>query len=460
MKTQPNERRVPEASIQEKLLRVGVFSEKNPILEEKLIPAKAPVSLGKSAQNTFAFPYGDLPETMEVFQSSRGRYLLRFSPLMKGQIWVKSGKEYSLEECIEQKLAVRQGDHFELLLPLSAKGRLQLNDILILFSFVPAPRRAATPLLVKDLKGSFFSSLDRTFLSFLGLSLLLHGSLAFIAWTRQVPVEAPMFMEETLASLLQQAPSVQPPREAEPVQTTEETKPAAALAPEKAPSVVQKSKTVQASPTTGEPDGKREYALIQALGRQAEGGVMKDLFENNDAEAALQDLLPPQAAKTATNGDENGAKLKPGENINPSGELSDLDQKDVAPDVPTAPAPLAPKKEHKIITQIDTDPCSKPGANCDPEPHPPINIDPLNRARKQIQGCYERELTNNESLGGKLGVAFTLSAAGRVIRIETTSDTLQNENVEGCVKNVIKSLKFPEQDSEVKMDVAFIFEKK
>ncbi len=62
----------------------------------------------------------------------------------------------------------------------------------------------------------------------------------------------------------------------------------------------------------------------------------------------------------------------------------------------------------------------------------------------QIRYCYERQLSANPELYGKIHVRFTIAADGRVAQPEIHLTTLQNAMVEGCILRRVAAWKFPE----------------
>lgn len=75
----------------------------------------------------------------------------------------------------------------------------------------------------------------------------------------------------------------------------------------------------------------------------------------------------------------------------------------------------------------------------------------------QILYCYERQLSANKELFGKVSVKFTISGSGKV-ETQTVSDTtLKNTTVEGCMLNKIASWKFPAPRGGTKVIVTYPF---
>jgi hypothetical protein len=78
-------------------------------------------------------------------------------------------------------------------------------------------------------------------------------------------------------------------------------------------------------------------------------------------------------------------------------------------------------------------------------PVDPANITAvISKQRAALQYCYQRELTKNPSLGGKLLAKITVYSDGTVTSATTDSSTLANASVESCVVGRLQSLRFSE----------------
>ncbi len=62
----------------------------------------------------------------------------------------------------------------------------------------------------------------------------------------------------------------------------------------------------------------------------------------------------------------------------------------------------------------------------------------------QIRYCYQRELTKNPSLFGKIVVKFVIAKDGSVSSAKTHTSTMANPNVEGCVNGRFLRFQFPQ----------------
>ncbi len=81
----------------------------------------------------------------------------------------------------------------------------------------------------------------------------------------------------------------------------------------------------------------------------------------------------------------------------------------------------------------------------------------IRRNLGQIRYCYERQLSSNRDLYGKVLVKWTIGASGEVIgqRVDTT--TLKSAMVEGCILRRMASWKFPEPKGGTQVNVSYPF---
>ena len=67
----------------------------------------------------------------------------------------------------------------------------------------------------------------------------------------------------------------------------------------------------------------------------------------------------------------------------------------------------------------------------------------IRRYYNRIKYCYQKELTRNPNLYGKIKVYFVISGTGRVSESRVIQTTMNNRNVEDCVAGVIRQIRFP-----------------
>jgi TonB family protein len=68
----------------------------------------------------------------------------------------------------------------------------------------------------------------------------------------------------------------------------------------------------------------------------------------------------------------------------------------------------------------------------------------IKRHMRQIRNCYERELSGNQKLSGRVSTQFVISGSGRVTQAGVESSSIGNASVERCLTDVLKRIVFPE----------------
>jgi len=67
----------------------------------------------------------------------------------------------------------------------------------------------------------------------------------------------------------------------------------------------------------------------------------------------------------------------------------------------------------------------------------------IRRHVNEVKYCYQQELTNHPSLGGRVVVQFTIAASGQVIASVLQNSTLGNARVESCIVQAVRRWEFP-----------------
>jgi outer membrane biosynthesis protein TonB len=81
----------------------------------------------------------------------------------------------------------------------------------------------------------------------------------------------------------------------------------------------------------------------------------------------------------------------------------------------------------------------------------------IRRNLGQIRYCYERQLSSNRDLYGKVLVKWMIGASGEVISPRVDTTTLKSAMVEGCILRRMASWKFPEPKGGTQVNVAYPF---
>ena len=169
-----------------KVLRIGILQD-GKIVQEKRIGVGTTVTVGASPKATFSYPLPKVPRKFPLFVAKGDNYFLRYLPSMQGKIAYKDGV-HSLQALAKRGDAKRKGD--VLVLPLTEKnrGKISIDNVTVLFQFVPAPPEPLHPTYKTDFRPKLFTEDDPVFLGFLGLFTLLAA--VFVVYVQSVDTPA------------------------------------------------------------------------------------------------------------------------------------------------------------------------------------------------------------------------------------------------------------------------------
>jgi len=104
-----------------------------------------------------------------------------------------------------------------------------------------------------------------------------------------------------------------------------------------------------------------------------------------------------------------------------------------------------------IVAMVDEETVIEGGLDRD------VIAEVIRRNLGQIRYCYERQLSSNPDLYGKVLVKFTIGANGDVIEQRIDSSTLKSAMVEGCIMRRMAAWKFPEPKGGTLVRVSYPF---
>ncbi len=178
----------PGAGPRPRILRVGILLG-GKIVEERLIRERTPVTIGQSMRNTFSVPIEGLPLEFTLFALDDHRYSLRFLPRMDGRL-SDSGSHVHTLDALRSHGAVNHGSYHQIPLTESARGKLSLGDLTILFQFVTEPPRQPKPMLPASVRGTLADRVDPRLAVILGASIVLHFTIAIFALFADVETDS------------------------------------------------------------------------------------------------------------------------------------------------------------------------------------------------------------------------------------------------------------------------------
>jgi TonB family protein len=152
-------------------LRIGIILG-GKIVEEKLIRKREQITIGQSAKNTFSVPIEGMPRQWPLFVVKDNRYFLHFSDAMDGR--VSDGGGVHPLAALKSQGAQRHGEGWVLPLPESARGKIVLGDMTLLFQFVTAPPLQPRPHLPASVRGTLADRIDPHLAIITAISVAAH----------------------------------------------------------------------------------------------------------------------------------------------------------------------------------------------------------------------------------------------------------------------------------------------
>lgn len=436
-----------------KHLRVALIQGPK-ITEDRTLKKRASLTIGQDAKNTFVVPVSNLPASFTLMELVGTQYHLVFKKGMEGKLTLggPGDAEISLEQAISTGKAKARGDVFVLPLSETAKGRVKLGEVSLLFQFVTPPPEPPKPELPPNVKGSFFSQIDQFFLLVLSVSLVLHFSGGAYCALHPKIEERELTLDELPDRF---AKAMMPVEIKKPEPKQEKADTGAEKKPEKkeeavADKAAEKPATTNAAHKAELVQKVASKGLLKVIGSASGGaGAFEDLLGSSNTVGSVADALSGASGVGMATTDalaNNGIKGGGGAgNAASIGDLGTQGGGNVA---------LAEKKEVAIKGRIVDQAPEVESAEVDRE-----KLAAFVRQRKgAIQGCYEKELKRNPGLKGKVVVRFAITPAGRTSDIDIEENTLGNEAVASCIKTVVRGWIFPfKPESEVPVAYPFVF---
>lgn len=418
-----------------KILRVGII-QGGKIIEERHLRKRDDVTVGHEASNTFVIPASNLPGSFPVFEHKANQYQLIFTEEMNGRVRLGTS-DVDFSSLRSQGLAKKRGHLYVLPLNDTAKGKIALGEVTLLFQFVRPPPEPAKPELPPSIKGSVLQSMDQLFFLVLAGSLLVHFSGAgYLACSPRVE-EHELSLDELPDRF---AKVIIPAR-------LPETKPTPAPATnDETEKKEAKKEETSAKRDRGSADPATRRAQIQEkvvskgllriLGSTGAGGAgaFEDVLGGGTGARDIASALAGAGGVGVATADAvgQGAGRKGGG----SGVVAGIGDLGTSGGGNVNLGSKGDARVTGLVKDIAPDVESKD-----------VDREALARYVKQrlkaIQTCYEKELKRNPSLKGKVVVRFSITPSGRSGDVDVEENTLGNEAVASCIRTVIRGWIFP-----------------
>jgi TonB family protein len=420
----------------DKVLRIGVI-QAGKIVEERVLPARQPITVGTAARNTIVVPHADVPESTLVFAWQGDRYVLQFDAAAEGRIQGPQGSA-DLAALVSQGVARQAGRTCSVPVNDDQRGKLAVGELTLLWQFVAPPAEVPKPELPKEARGGHFKSMDRLFTVVLAVSFLVHSG-AYIALantelpSREVTLEEiPDRYAKVLIPERMPRPPEQEKKEEKKVEAPVEKEKKVEKADEKkadAPEQVAQRKAARAAAVAKAVQSKGLLKVLGALGPGSSGGAaVADVFGASGGMGDVASALSGAGGVAVATDPGAGAGRKGGGQGGTAsiGSLATAGGGKVA---------LGAKTEVKVAGSVAAEEAEVDSSDIDQG-----KLSAFVRARMGlIKACYENALKRNPALKGKIVIRFTILGTGALADINTAQNSLGSAEVGACIVNTMRS---------------------
>jgi outer membrane biosynthesis protein TonB len=434
---------------QEKVLRIGVI-QGGKIVEERVLPARQPVTLGTERRNTVVVSLANAPASVTVFTFHGDRYLLHFEQGSEGRVQGPQGTA-ELGALVSQGVAKQAGKACSVPVNDDQRGKIVIGEITLLWQFVAPPAEVPKPALPKEAKGAHFKSMDRLFVTVLAVSFLLHSGFYIALAQTELPKEVSLEeIPDRYAKVLIPERMPQPPKKEEKkpeVSQAQKTEKQEEKKPETQEQVAQK-KAARAAAVAKAVQSKGLLKVLGALGPGTATGAVADVFGAGGGIGDVATALSGAGGvAVATDPGAGGGRKGGGEGGTASiGSLATSGGGKVG---------LGAKTEVKVSGSVAAEEAEVDSSDIDQG-----KLGAFVRARMGlIKACYENALKRNPQLKGKISIRFTILETGGLSDVSTAQNSLGSAEVAACIMNTMRSWRTQFRPSgPVTVEYPFVFQ--
>ena len=439
---------------QAKVLRIGIIQD-GKIVQERLIKAGEPVTVGESAKNTFVFTKTHLgsPEHT-LFKASGNGYILQFTEKMKGKI--SSGGAVVALQKLASDPSVSKKDGL-ILLPLTQqdRGKISIDSVTVLFQFVaPPPVHAVTPMQQMDFRPRLLEDDDPVFLGFLAIWSALATVLVIWVWNAEPQEYTLQDLPDRFVKVVMPKKDIDPPElevepdpdaEGEAIEKEADPSKNKAKADDKPKDKVEQAKQEQ---KTKEQVLEKSKLLAKLIGTRGESATTAaDLWSDEDKGLGDIDGALENAGGVAT----DAASAGPRKGAGGDGEAAGIDDLK-GPGGGTAGDVGGPAV--KIEGTVSTGSGEIDALDGDSSAAQKV----IRKYAGQLNYCYERRLKASPGLAGRVEFSWYVEA-GKVSNVLLVANTTGDAELVDCIKKKISRWAFSD-DFEGDVSYPFIFQPK
>ena len=438
-----------------KVLRIGIV-QRGKIIDERELKRRETVSVGTEEKATFTAVSDAMPKNFDLFEYDGRNYFLRFEPTMEGKIQVSGQKIADFNRLRQMGQVTRKSGVEAIALDDSARGKVIIGDVTVLFQFKTPAAAPVKPVLPSDIRGTLLQNIDTQFATIFVFVAAFQISL--VTYARSLPYIEPTSIEQVdkiYQRMIMPDRKPEPPKPPAPVdeqakndeKKVEEKKPK----PKKKPGGKKKApKKTEASAKAKKDELKKKVAgkgLLKVLGanRSGAGQALSDVFSEGtgaigDLGKAFDGIQGVDVAGDAAAGTRGrGAGDRVG-----IGELETEGGGNVKAGV---------KSEARVSGTAQVE-----APEVDGELSQAAINRVLNRQKKALRDCYERALKRNRGLKGKIVISFEILETGRTAEI-SINDQMGSKAVSSCIRKRVRYWRFPRPDGgSVFVDLPIVFQ--
>jgi len=429
-----------------KVLRIGIVQD-GKVVHERLVKGGQSVTIGESPRNTFVFASKSLPKRFTLFQAKGDGYMMNLMESMQGKMATQD-TILDLDQIRAAGDATKKGDTWAVALKDGARGRVVLDNLTVLFQFVPAPPESARMANRQDFRPKLLDSDDPVFVGTMSLSLALASVLVIYAVT--TGVAEVVTKEEARDRFVEMQLDLAEKEEEETTDVTDPDGDTIEKEEEAAEPPPEEKEVKERKPKTEEEKAAAEAARLQKEQEEAvaddpmlaavfgtrgdteNDATVYDPFGDRDANiAVLGDEMDGASVMDQASTDNMGVK-KGREGGREDGKIRDMERGE------HGSGKVAKGPESKVVgrtklSRIDTE----TGENDEG-----IRRALKARPRAQVQWCYEQSLKRNPSLDGRIELDINI-VRGSVKSVSIVENTTNDKAIESCVKSKARGWTFP-----------------
>lgn len=436
----------------QRILRVGVI-QNGQVVEERIFRNREAVTAGQGLKNSFVVASSAFPASLTLFEVKGGKYQLRVTSVMQGRVALADGM-LDLAAVATSGKGQKAGDAWVVEIPDSSRGKVTLGDTTLLFQFVAPPPLRVLPQLPANMRGNLLTflataaSIDAVYLSSFALSLLLQAGTILYAVNFVPPPARDAAMKEMTERIIKIIANVEPPKpkeeevptEVDPnaeVEKDEVKTPEAKPEPEAKPAEEPRPRTQEEIRAAAAAQVKQNSALSALFNSDSGAGPALGISEAMSSKRAIEVIANQKMA-----GDGTGIASKSGlggsDGASGSVKLGGVDVSGSSSVGGATTARVAGTTGAKVKILLKAEAESMAGSGS-------LSLDKIreviDRRKKDIERCYERELAKDPGLKGRLEIKWTIGEEGTVTQADVGENDLGSA-VAACSKGFVRRWRF------------------